>query len=223
MARLQDFQSVTPSSSDNLLIVQATGQGLANYGSTIGNKAPKSDLASISITGTTNTSGRIIKVGEFFYLNGSLVRAIDNIGTGATFTSGTNYEVVTAGGLSALGVMTSATLSMNTTNVDSAAANSLIKRNGMVQLDVVFYPKSLTSLQNKDLATIPSGYIPPSPIYVTASLVPNYSISSKTMAVMMQINSNGVIRCPNLGAYSEIGAVTPYTEIFLHCCYMTNT
>lgn len=92
MARLQDFQSVTPSSSDNLLIVQATGQGLANYGSTIGNKAPKSDLASISITGTTNNTGSTIALGTFFYLNGSLVRAITDIGTGASLTLNTNYE-----------------------------------------------------------------------------------------------------------------------------------
>ena len=99
MARLQDFQSVTPSSSDNLLIVQATGQGLVNYGSTIGNKAPKSDLASISITGTTNNTGSTIKAGTFFYLNGTLVRAKTDISNGATLTSGTNYEVVTAGGL----------------------------------------------------------------------------------------------------------------------------
>ena len=102
MARLQDFQTVTPSDSDNLLVVQATGQGLATVGSTIGNKAPKSDLASISITGTTNNTGSTIQAGTFFYLNGSLVRATASISNGATLTSGTNYEVVTAGGLNRL-------------------------------------------------------------------------------------------------------------------------
>ena len=99
MARLQDFQSVTPASSDNLLIVQATGQGLVNYGSTIGNKAPKSDLASISIIGNTNNTGSTIKAGTFFYLNGSLVRAKTDISNGATLTSESNYEEVTDGGL----------------------------------------------------------------------------------------------------------------------------
>ena len=102
MARLQDYQQVTPSSSDNLLIVQATGQGLAPFGSTIGNKAPKSDLASISITGTTNNTGSTIKAGTFFYLNGSLVMSKTDISNGATFTANTNYEVVTAGGLNEL-------------------------------------------------------------------------------------------------------------------------
>lgn len=38
MARLQDFQTVTPTSSDRILIVQSTGQGLATFGSTIGAK-----------------------------------------------------------------------------------------------------------------------------------------------------------------------------------------
>lgn len=41
MARLQDFQPVTPSDSDNLLIVQATGQGLATVGSMFGTKVDK--------------------------------------------------------------------------------------------------------------------------------------------------------------------------------------
>ena len=101
MARLQDFQTVTPTDNDNLLVVQATGQGLASFGSTIGNKAPKSDLASISITGTTNNSGSTISAGTFFYLNGTLVRAKQNIQNNATFTT-TNKETVTAGGLNEL-------------------------------------------------------------------------------------------------------------------------
>lgn len=40
MARLQDFQQVTPSSSDNLLVVQATGQGLVPYGSKLDSENP---------------------------------------------------------------------------------------------------------------------------------------------------------------------------------------
>ena len=100
MARLQDFQSVTPSSSDNLLIVQPTGQGLASFGSTIGNKAPKTDLASISITGSTNNTGSTIKDATFFYLNGNLVRAKGDILNGATLTANTNYIYVNVvGGL----------------------------------------------------------------------------------------------------------------------------
>lgn len=102
MARLQDYQPVVPADSDNLLVVQATGQGLASFGSTIGNKASKSDLASPSITGTTNNTGSTILTGIYFYLNGVLVRAKTDISNGATLTANTNYEVVTAGGLNSL-------------------------------------------------------------------------------------------------------------------------
>lgn len=38
MARLQDFNTVTPTNSDNILIVQSDGQGLASVGSTLGAK-----------------------------------------------------------------------------------------------------------------------------------------------------------------------------------------
>lgn len=64
--------------------------------------APKSDLTSIIATGTTNTTGATITAGTYFYLNGTLVRALTDIASGATFTSGTNYEAVTAGGLNSL-------------------------------------------------------------------------------------------------------------------------
>ena len=51
MARLQDFQSVTPSISDNLLIVQPQGQGLSTLdavGSKIANDATVSSLSTAS-------------------------------------------------------------------------------------------------------------------------------------------------------------------------------
>ena len=62
----------------------------------------ESDLAAIHATGTTNTTGAAISSGTYFYLNGALVQAKENIGTGAPFTSGTNYAAVTAGGLNDL-------------------------------------------------------------------------------------------------------------------------
>lgn len=105
MARLQDFQTVTPASTDNILIVQPTGQGLATFGSTIGSKASKSDIASISITGSTNNTGLTIKQGTYFYLNGNIVRAKTDIANGATLTSGTNYETITAGSMNEGGII----------------------------------------------------------------------------------------------------------------------
>lgn len=49
MARLQDFQTVIPAATDNILIVQSTGQGLASVGSTLG---AKMDTANPTGTGT---------------------------------------------------------------------------------------------------------------------------------------------------------------------------
>ena len=59
-------------------------------------------IASISITGTTNNTGATIASGTYFYLSGALVVATTAIANGATLTSGTNYEAVTAGGLNAV-------------------------------------------------------------------------------------------------------------------------
>jgi hypothetical protein len=47
MSRLQDFNTVTPTSSDHILIVQSTGQGLVTFGSTIGAK-----MDAVNPTGT---------------------------------------------------------------------------------------------------------------------------------------------------------------------------
>jgi hypothetical protein len=62
----------------------------------------ETDLAGTHITGTTNSTGAVIAKGTFFYLNGTLVQALAQIAINATFTSGTNYEAVTAGGLNSL-------------------------------------------------------------------------------------------------------------------------
>lgn len=59
MARLQDFQTVTPTDSDNLLVVQATGQGLASVGSTLGSKLDKANptgTGSLSLNRKANTT-----------------------------------------------------------------------------------------------------------------------------------------------------------------------
>ena len=63
-------------------------------------KADKTDLASISETGST--ASQAISAGTYFYLNGTLVKAKTAIASGATFTENTNYIVVSAGGLNKL-------------------------------------------------------------------------------------------------------------------------
>ena len=67
----------------------------------IDGKADKTDLTSISETGST--ASQAISAGTYFYLDGVLVRAKTDIASGATFTENTNYEVVSVGGLNSIG------------------------------------------------------------------------------------------------------------------------
>lgn len=67
----------------------------------IDEKADKTDLASISETGST--ASQAISAGTYFYLNGALARAKTDIASSATFTENTNYEVVSVGGLNSIG------------------------------------------------------------------------------------------------------------------------
>ena len=61
-------------------------------------KAERADLATLKLTGSTNTTGSTINEGVYFYLNGSYCKAKTSIANGATFTLNTNYEEVTVGG-----------------------------------------------------------------------------------------------------------------------------
>lgn len=68
----------------------------------LADKAAKADLTSIQTTGTTNTTGAAIPAGAYFYLNGVLHRAKEQIGTNVPFTVNTNCEQVQEGGLNEL-------------------------------------------------------------------------------------------------------------------------
>lgn len=92
------------------------------------NKADKSDLASISITGTTNNTGATITSGRYFYLNGALVKAKADIANGATLTANTNYEAVTAGGLNEIEAEIGS-LTDNTTTIHENTLMSALKTN----------------------------------------------------------------------------------------------
>ena len=79
------------------------GDELVDHKNTL--SAIKSDLTSNYQTSpncSMPASPNKILRGEFFYLDGILVTALTDINDTAAFTSGTNYEVVTAGGLNAL-------------------------------------------------------------------------------------------------------------------------
>lgn len=103
-------------------------------------------LTSIIATGTTNTTGATIAKGTYFYLNGTLVQAKADIASGATFTSGTNYEVVTAGGLNAIVGTNSINdyFTPDTTKMEFNIGNSCCTRSGnMIVLHLYF--KALVS------------------------------------------------------------------------------
>ena len=79
-------------------IIENTNCDLSeNITEQIDEKAEKTDLTSISESGTT--ASQAISAGTYFYLDGTLVRAKTNIASGATFTLNTNYELVMAGAL----------------------------------------------------------------------------------------------------------------------------
>jgi hypothetical protein len=60
MARIQDYPSVTPTSSDNILIVQSTGQGLASVGSTFGAKLDKANPTGTGSLSLNRASGSTV-------------------------------------------------------------------------------------------------------------------------------------------------------------------
>ena len=67
MARLQDFQTVTPSGSDKLLIVQSQGQGLSTLDAVVGVKMNKSNptgTGTLTMTGSGTFSGDLTIMGN---------------------------------------------------------------------------------------------------------------------------------------------------------------
>jgi hypothetical protein len=98
-------------------------------------KADKSDLASISITGNTNNTGSTISKNTFFYKSGVLVRALLDIANMATLTQNTNYEVVTAG---ALNVLNASINNMTTLDFANEQALEVATTNKTFQSDGFF-------------------------------------------------------------------------------------
>lgn len=102
MARWQDFPTVTPTASDNIPIVQAAGQGLATYGSTIGSKMDKANptgTGSFSLNRKASTT-----IGNYSFAEGSGAEA------SANQAHAEGYQTVASGNSShAEGYQTSAT------------------------------------------------------------------------------------------------------------------
>ena len=79
--------SVTDDSTNDATIVSAE------------QKIDKTELISLSTTGTQNTTGAVIPKNTFFYLNGVLVKALVDIGVNSSYIENTNYSTVTKGAL----------------------------------------------------------------------------------------------------------------------------
>lgn len=89
--KLKDYIIGTTDNTDLGADVSTQIQTLANQ------KADKSELTTIVQNGTNATQN--IDRNTFFYLNGSLVHALQTISNGSAFSLGTNYENVPDGGL----------------------------------------------------------------------------------------------------------------------------
>ena len=146
----------------------------------------ETDLASIHATGTTNTTGAAITAGTYFYMNGALVRAIADIDVNAPFTSGTNYETVTAGGLNDLSRKTykvSFTLPSSTGffTVPSSAYPSFAQRNNTMVLATAY----LNSDNNIVYASPSTDY---NMIHFTYGNLLNANLASKTAIMICASN-----------------------------------
>ena len=88
MARLQDFQTVTPTSSDKLLVVQSQGQGLVPYGSKLDSANPTgTGSLSLNRKSGTGTGENSVAAGTQVEASGVAARA-----NGSTTTASGNMS-----------------------------------------------------------------------------------------------------------------------------------
>lgn len=93
---LNTHNGIFLSNADGTLEEYATNSGGGSDVDT-STLADKTDISSLSLSGSTNTSGDTISADTWFYLNNVLVKAKTDIANGATFTKDTNYEEKTVG------------------------------------------------------------------------------------------------------------------------------
>lgn len=100
-------------------------------------KAERSDLATLNLTGSTNTTGVTITNGTFFYLNGQFCKALADIAANATFTLNTNYKEDTVGA-EIKAVENKDTSSFSVSTESGVSLQKAICRNGFVYLQLFF-------------------------------------------------------------------------------------
>jgi hypothetical protein len=97
VAKTGSGTAVTNTIAANTTMDNSIGTLLSNDVALNTNKAEKTDISNIKVTGSTNDTGATITSGKFFYKGTTLVKAKADIAAGATLTENTNYEVATAG------------------------------------------------------------------------------------------------------------------------------
>ena len=177
-----DDLSVSDDSVNDKTIVSASG------------KADKSDLTSIVQNGST--ASQAISNGTYFYLNGTLVRAISAIASGATFTANTNYEVVTAGALNELTDIKSSSVTINISYKLNDDFN--IYRSGNTVLLKITSLKNLAANAYSNLGVIPEGYRPTTNIYLN-TIATN---SGDICRYVFNARPNGDLRVFNYSTYT---------------------
>lgn len=161
----------------------------------------ETDIASIHATGTTNTTGAEIPFKTYFYLNNVLVRAKTDIAVNAAFTSGTNYETVTAGGLNDL-LKVEDILSEITFNI--GGARSAVRSGNIITINFRTGPSSLAT--DTVLFTVPTKYIP---CILRNNLITNDDTMYFSFASFNNTVSSCQIAAKTNGEFKVVGKAAP--------------
>lgn len=132
MARLQDFQNVTPTSSDKILIVQSQGQGLAPHTIKMDSANPTgTGSLSINRKANTTTGSKSVAVGDNGTASGSISTAMGSgttasgnysFAAGSTSTASGNISTAFGSGTTASGAISFASGISTTASGDRSQA-----------------------------------------------------------------------------------------------------
>ena len=161
-------------------------------------KANKTDLTDIIQTGSS--ASQTISEGTYFYLNGSLVRAIADISSGSTFTLNTNYKVVN-------GALNETAGSVSVT-ADGSKTNSVLFNELFALIDT--NKISATSVLVKDADVFPINNIGGTS-YTFSNLSVTSSLST-ILAVTLKSTGSTYYRCMTTSSattFSDFSAGVP--------------
>ena len=150
----------------------------------------ETDLVSVHATGATNATGATIKKYTYFYLNEVLVQATADIASDATFTSGTNYSVVTAG---ALNDLTSVVDNTDSFSSGVSGTKYISKKAGVVSIN--FQNVQGLSAHDAVVMTLSAGFRPRNNLTFTGVLRKGSGWASATFyPVSIYIQTTGTIQ-----------------------------